>query len=76
MTALLLILSALLGLCTVFALFYLLARRINNYGLVDIVWSYAFAVLAIFYAVFSPGWPLRKALIATMAGLWSRAMRK
>lgn len=71
MTAPLLVLSALAGLCAVFALFYLLARRINNYGIVDIVWSYAFAVLAVFYAACAPGWIARKWLIATMAALWS-----
>jgi steroid 5-alpha reductase family enzyme len=71
MTAPPLILSALAGLCAVFALCYLLARRINNYGIVDIVWSYAFAGLAAFYAVLGPGWPVRKALIAAMAALWS-----
>ncbi len=52
-------------------MFYLLARRLNNYGIVDIVWSYAFAGLALFYAFFGPGWLVRKALIATMATLWS-----
>ncbi len=50
-------------------MFYLLARRLNNYGIVDIVWSYAFAGLALFYAFFGPGWLVRKALIATMATL-------
>lgn len=71
MTATLLILSALAGLCAVFALCYALARRIDNYGIVDIAWSYAFALLAIFYAVFASGWPMRRALIATLAVLWS-----
>ena len=71
MSPLLLILSALAGLCLFFAGLFLLARRINNYGIVDIAWSYAFAILALFYAVFGPGWPLRRALIATMATLWS-----
>ncbi|MDI1319513.1 MAG: DUF1295 domain-containing protein [bacterium] len=71
MSALLLILSALVGLCVVFAGCYMLARHINNYGIVDIVWSYAFALLALFYAGFAPGWPGRKTLIATMAALWS-----
>jgi steroid 5-alpha reductase family enzyme len=71
MTAPLLLLSALVGLCAIFALFYLLARHINNYGIVDIVWSYAFAGLAVFYALLAPGWPVRKALIATMAVIWS-----
>jgi steroid 5-alpha reductase family enzyme len=71
MTAPLLILSALAGLCAAFALGYALARRIDNFGIVDIAWSYAFAVLAAFYAAFAPGWPVRKGLIATMAVLWS-----
>jgi len=71
MSATLLILSALAGLCAAFALCYALARRIDNYGIVDIAWSYAFAVLAVFYAAFAPGWPLRKGLIATLAVLWS-----
>jgi steroid 5-alpha reductase family enzyme len=71
MNATLLILSALAGLCAAFALCYALARRIDNYGIVDIAWSYAFAVLAAFYAACAPGWPMRKALIATLAALWS-----
>ena len=71
MTAPLLLLSALAGLCTAFALCYLLARRIDNYGIVDIAWSYAFAVLALGYALLAPGWPPRRMLIAAMAGLWS-----
>ncbi|MDI1249024.1 MAG: DUF1295 domain-containing protein [Lacunisphaera sp.] len=71
MNATLLILSALAGLCAAFALCYVLARRIDNYGIVDIAWSYAFSVLAVFYAAFASGWPMRKALIATLAGLWS-----
>ena len=71
MSALLLILSALGGLCLLFAGLYLVARGIDNYGIVDIAWSYAFAALAIFYALLAPGWPARKALITAMAVLWS-----
>lgn len=71
MSAPLLILSALAGLCLVFAGVYWLARRIDNYGIVDIAWSYAFAALALYYALLAPGWPARKALIASMAVLWS-----
>ena len=71
MTTFALLACALIGLCSVFAGFYFVARRINNYGVVDIVWSYAFAVLALFYALAAPGWPVRRALIATMAVLWS-----
>ena len=71
MSALALIFSALTGLCGLFVFLYLVARRIDNYGIVDIAWSYAFAVLAVFYALFAPGWPARRALIAGMAVLWS-----
>jgi len=71
MTTLLLILSALIGLCFIFAFCYFVAARINNYGIVDIVWAYSFAVLAVYYAVGSSGWPWRRGLIATMALIWS-----
>ena len=71
MSALSLLLSAWLGLGLLFALCYFLARRLNNYGIVDIVWSYAFGGLALFYAVFAPGWPVRRLLGAAMALLWS-----
>ena len=66
-----LILSALAVLCPAFALVYLRARRIDNYGIVDIAWSYAFALVAIGYAVFASGWAPRRALLATLATLWS-----
>ena len=71
MTAWSLILLATVVGCGAFAVFYLLARRIDNYGIVDVVWSYAFAFLAGFYALGGYGWPVRRALIAAMAGVWS-----
>ena len=71
MSTLALILAALASLCGLFALVYAVARRMNNYGLVDIAWSYAFGALAAFYALFGPSWPVRRALIAAMAALWS-----
>lgn len=59
------------GLCAAFAAVFRLARRIDNYGIVDVAWSYAFAPVAIFYAIFGPGEPLRAATIAIMAAAWS-----
>ena len=47
----------------IFAAFFLLARRLNNYGIVDIVWSYAFAAIATFYALTGSGWPIRRAMV-------------
>ena len=71
MTALPLVLVALGGLGAVFALLYVVARRVDNYGVVDIAWSYAFGALATLYALLGPGWPVRRALIAAMAVVWS-----
>jgi steroid 5-alpha reductase family enzyme len=54
-----------------FAAAYLLARRLDNYGIVDVAWSYAFAGIAFGYAFFGTGWPVRRALIAAMVLVWS-----
>jgi steroid 5-alpha reductase family enzyme len=70
-SALNLALGALAALCALFALAYGLARRINNYGIVDIVWSYAFALVASTYAVLGRGAPVRRAAIAAMVAVWS-----
>jgi steroid 5-alpha reductase family enzyme len=67
----LLSLEALAALCAAFALAYGLARWIDNYGIVDIAWSYAFAALGAAYALFGAGWPVRRALIAAMVFVWS-----
>jgi steroid 5-alpha reductase family enzyme len=71
MSALALIATATAALCAAFALLVLAARRLNNYGIVDIAWSYAFAALAGFYAFAGTGWPVRRALLAALVGLWS-----
>ena len=46
-----------------------LALRINNLGIVDIAWSYAFAPAAIFFAATAHGDLTRRWLIAGMATL-------
>ena len=70
MNALTLVLLALGTLCGAFAALYLIARRMDNYGIVDIAWSYAFGALAAFYALAGPGWPVRRALVAALAVMW------
>jgi len=54
-----------------FALLFLVARRLNNFGIVDVAWSLGFAPLAAFYGHFGGGAFSRRLLITTMAGLWS-----
>jgi len=64
-------LIALAGLCGSFALLYLLARRLDNYGIVDVAWALVFAPTAAFYAFAGPGWLPRRLLIAGLAIAWS-----
>ncbi len=71
MSAVLLAIEALGGLCAAFLAVYLLARALNNYGIVDIAWSYAFGALAAVYALAGPGWPERRALVAALVLVWS-----
>ncbi|MCW5547441.1 MAG: DUF1295 domain-containing protein [Opitutaceae bacterium] len=71
MSLILLLAGATAGMCLLFAAVYFVARRIDNYGIVDIAWSYAFGLLAVFYALAAAGWPVRRALIAALALVWS-----
>jgi steroid 5-alpha reductase family enzyme len=69
--ALLLVLLALAALCGVFAAIYFIARRLDNYGVVDVAWAYVFAPTAWFYAAAGPGWLPRRALVAVLVTLWA-----
>ena len=71
MSVLPLLLLVFAALCVVFALLYLLCRGLDNYGFVDVAWSYAFAFVAVLYAWFGDGWYLRRFMIAGLAVLWS-----
>jgi steroid 5-alpha reductase family enzyme len=48
-----------------------LARRLDNYGLVDVLWSYGFMPVVLLAAFLEPGWPARRAALAAMVMLWS-----
>jgi steroid 5-alpha reductase family enzyme len=61
--------TAALGL--LFAATFAFGRRIENYGIVDIVWSYAFGLLALFYAAANAGWAPRRWVIAALVVIWS-----
>jgi len=64
-------LVVLAGLCVVFTGVYLFARRIDNYGVVDVAWSYAFGWLAVAYALLGDGWGPRRAVVAALVLVWS-----
>ena len=71
MTNLLLSGLAAIALALLFAFSFRLARRWDNYGIVDVVWAASFGALALFYATAADGWGPRRALIAGMVMLWS-----
>ncbi|RME71231.1 MAG: DUF1295 domain-containing protein [Verrucomicrobia bacterium] len=71
MSSAIFILTALAGLSCVFTLGYLLARRWDNYGVVDVIWSYAFAALALYYSALAEGWWVRRLVLVLMVGAWS-----
>lgn len=66
-----LVLIIAVALSVLFAALFVLARRIDNYGIVDIAWSYAFGVLAVFYAIAGSGWSGRRILLGAMVSAWS-----
>jgi steroid 5-alpha reductase family enzyme len=71
MSTVALVLVATGALCAGFAALYAVARRMDNYGIVDIAWSYAFGALALFYALAAQGWAPRRGLLGAIALLWS-----
>lgn len=71
MHVLLIVAIAAASLGLLFAATYSLARRMDNYGIVDIVWSYVFGALALFYAAIAPGWAPRRWALAALVMIWS-----
>ncbi len=66
----------LLGLATLiciigFAIVWAISVRVDNYGFLDVAFSYGIAVLAPLYAVGGPGSLLRKWLVAAVGVAWS-----
>lgn len=47
------------------------AKRINNYSIVDAVWSFAFCFQVLIFEAFAEGWFWRKLVLASMVSLWS-----
>lgn len=71
MSALAMVMIATVSLAIVFAAVFAFARRIDNYSIVDVAWSLAFAGLALFYSAAADGWWVRRVLIGVMAVAWS-----
>lgn len=71
MSTLLLLLFVWAGAATAFALLFFVARRVENFGLVDVLWSLGFFPAAVFLAWASGGDVMRRWTIAAMVALWS-----
>jgi steroid 5-alpha reductase family enzyme len=71
MSTVVLLLLAAAGLAALFAATWVFARRIDNYSIVDVAWSYAFAPLAVFYALAGAGWAPRRLALAVLVSAWS-----
>jgi len=50
---------------------WMLARRINNAGVVDVAWALGFALVAAIYFFMGEGDPARRTLICAMVAVWS-----
>jgi steroid 5-alpha reductase family enzyme len=50
---------------------WLLYRRTDNAGWVDVAWAYGLGGLAILFAALGPGDPVRRGLVAILGGGWS-----
>ncbi len=59
------------GTAIIFAITFFLSYRANNYGFVDVAWSYSVGLGAVFYALCGAGWPPRRLAIGALMVLWS-----
>lgn len=67
-----LMMSAALGTaCMMMGGVYGLARRWDNYGVVDVAWSWGFTLMILVFALMAEGTPGRKLLIALPVSAWS-----
>ncbi|HVA99337.1 MAG TPA: DUF1295 domain-containing protein [Bacteroidia bacterium] len=62
--------EALIAVCFVLFLVWLIQIKIKNAGIVDIFWSYNFPIIVLIYYFLGNGFEQRKMLIATMVIIW------
>ncbi|MDA7632498.1 DUF1295 domain-containing protein [bacterium] len=62
---------ALVTACLLMVGVFWLARRWNNYGVVDIAWAWGFILMALIYVVMTEGYSVRKLLITFPVLAWS-----
>ena len=65
----LLVLGA-LAMLVVFLGAWAILLRTTNAGWVDVAWGFGMGILAVLFAVLGPGYPLRRAVVGALGGLW------
>ena len=65
------ILTGWAAMAVVMLLAYILATTRRDAGIVDVTWAAGVGGLAVFFAIVADGDPIRRALVAALAGLWS-----
>lgn len=58
-------------LASAMALLWLIQRRTNDAGIVDVAWAAGIGVLAVFYAIAGNGLVERRFIVAAMAAIWA-----
>ena len=59
------------GIVLIMTMTYVLGRKIQNYGIVDVVWAAGFAILALFFALTGEGNEFRRSVLAIIVCLCS-----
>ena len=49
---------------------WLIARKVNNYSVVDAAWAFCFPLQTAIFALFAGGWSVRTLIIFTMVNFW------
>lgn len=62
---------ALIGICIFMAVTFVVARRLDNYGIVDAAWAWSFTPLTLWYVLAFEGPILWQAVLMAMVGFWS-----
>jgi len=63
--------AAILAMVGLMALLWVVARRIRNWGLVDVGWSGGVGLLAVLLMAWGPGTPGRRLLLGGLLALWA-----
>lgn len=71
MAAFPLFLVVLLGACIAFGALFLLARRLDNFGIVDVAWAAGFIPVAIAFATSGPAPMARRLMLVGLVAVWS-----